>query len=268
VFRPSSESVGWIFYNDKFPLDLQQTNVGSKGHTKGVLVFDIESDSALWLLHSVPRFPLSTSDGFPSDELDYGQTFLCVTLRNVATAETIVRQMLTQQGPQTYGTHFPAALPTSSPWRDLADGMFSLSTTPSDIAFSSRAGRAFRSLAKSRLWGQDLWTDWVEVSLGIDLDMESWHRGALSGDHASDNHDVVTDVISIDLQPLGAPYAWQNVKDHANWAVSLHDNDDWVCVADINRQVSQGQRGSGTICFRERSLWADLSQINRFNLSL
>jgi deoxyribonuclease II len=95
--------------------------------------------------------------------------------------------------------------------------------------------------------------------------VESWRRSAIPGDQDSDDHDYVTDSISIDLEPLGAPYAWQNVKDHAKWAVSLQGNGDWVCVADINRQVSQAKRGGGTICFKQSPLWRALSQINKYN---
>ncbi len=265
VFGTTSDSLGYIFYNDEFPLELHKPDAGSKGHTKGVLAFDLESDSAIWLLHSIPRYPLPTSDDFPSDELDYGQTLLCVTLKDAATAETIAQQMLSQQGPQTYGARLPASLPASSAWHALAAGTFSLSATPSDLPFTSKGGRAFRSIAKSRLWGQDLWTDLVGPTLGVDLDVESWRRGALPGDEDSDKQHDAVDVLSIDLQPLGAPYAWQNAKDHAKWAVSLEGNDDWVCVADINRQLSQAKRGGGSICFQESTLWAALTQINKFN---
>ena len=45
------------------------------------------------------------------------------------------------------------------------------------------------------------------------------------------------------------------------WAVSLKS--DWVCVADINRMISQEKRGGGTIAFRDQTLWRDLSKIDR-----
>ncbi|HET6260808.1 MAG TPA: deoxyribonuclease II family protein [Chloroflexia bacterium] len=261
----TADSAGWIFYNDEYPLELHKVNAGSKGHTKGVLAFDLATNSAFWLLHSVPRFPLPGTDAFPVNELDYGQTFLCVTLKDVATAEMIAQQMLAQQGPQTYGARLPQSLDVASVWRALAADKLSLLATPTDITFSSLGGRMFRSIAKSRLWGKDLWTDLVGPNLGVDLDVESWRRGAIPGNEDSDNRDWVADDISIDLEPLGAPYFWQNAKDHAKWALSVEDNDDWVCVADINRQTSQAKRGGGTICFQESRLWANLSQIVKCN---
>ncbi|MGA7732224.1 MAG: deoxyribonuclease II family protein [Chloroflexia bacterium] len=261
LIQSQGDSAGWIFYNDEFPLELHKTNEGSKGHTKGVLAFDLDTDSAFWLLHSVPRFPLPGTDNFPADELDYGQTFLCITLKDVATAETIAQQMLSQQGPQIFGAHFPPSLDTSSVWQALASEQLSLLSTPSDITFVSRGGQTFRSIAKSRLWGQDLWTDLVGPNLGVDLDVESWRRGAIPGDEDSDSRDWVADDITIDLQLLGALYSWQNAKDHAKWAMSVQDNDDWICVADINRQTSQAKRGGGAICFQNSTLYAGLSQI-------
>jgi deoxyribonuclease-2 len=262
LFAAATDSTfGFIFYNDEFPLELNLTNNDDKAHAKGVLAFDLETDSAFWLLHSVPRFSHPAAADFPSDELDYGQTMLCITLKDVATAEAIAQQMLMQQGPQTYGARLPASLPANSVWHNLAAGNFSLSATPGDITFSSRGGATFRSIAKSRIWGKDMWSDLVGPSLGVDLDVESWRRGAIPSDDDSTPGYWVADDITIDLQPLGVPYAWQNAKDHAKWAMSLEDNDDWVCIADINRQVSQAKRGGGAICFQDSRLWAGLSAI-------
>ncbi|MDQ3707505.1 MAG: deoxyribonuclease II family protein [Chloroflexota bacterium] len=252
---------GCIFYNDEFPLELNLPNNGGLAHAKGVLAFDLGSDSAFWLLHSIPRFSHPTSGDFPSNELDYGQTLLCITLKDVATAEAIAQQMLVQQGPQVYGTRLPQSLPPDSVWHKLAAGDFSLSHTPSDIPFTSKGGATFRSIAKSRLWGQDLWSDLVGPSLGVDLDVESWRRGAIPSGEDSNKTEWVADDTAIDLNPIGMPFAWQNAKDHAKWAMSLENNDDWVCVADINRQVSQAKRGGGTICFQDSRLWAGLSAI-------
>jgi deoxyribonuclease-2 len=261
LFESAGEATGWVIYNDEHPLELHKPDDGSKAHAKGVLAFDLKSDTAFWLLHSVPRFPVPGTDDFPANELDYGQTFLCVTLKDVASAETIAAQMLVQQGPQTYGAQLPTALAASSVWHQLAAMKYSLQHTPSDITFLSRGGRTFRSLAKSRLWGLDLWTDLVGPSLSVDLDVETWRRGAIPPDEDSNKLDWVADDVGIDLQPLGSLYSWQNAKDHAKWAVSCEGNDDWVCVADINRQVSQAKRGGGSICFQESQLWADLSKI-------
>jgi len=254
-------SLGVVYYNDEYPSTLKKANNGSRGHCKGVLAFDTATKSAIWLLHSTPRYATPGSFDFPADELDYGQTYLCITLKDIAAAESIAQQMTTEQGPQTYGPALPKA--ASSVWHDLVNGKYTLSKQPSTVEFTSKGNMKFRSIAKSRTWGQDLWSDAVGDDLNVDLDVESWRRGKIPSTIDSNRKDNVDDVIDVDFGPLGFPYAWSETKDHAKWAQSLKGNADWVCVADINRQTSQSKRGGGAICFQHPALWASLSKIDR-----
>ena len=182
-----------------------------------MLALATASDSAIWFLHSTPRFPYLQKPDFPSEELDYGQTFICITLKDVKTAETIATQMLSQQGPQVYGAELPSLLGASSVWHELAAGRLTLSKDPADVPFSSNAGTHFRSIAESRLWDKDLWTDLVGDALKADLDVESWRRGAIPGTEDSDKRHDVGDAAAIDFQELGMPYEWPETKDHAKW---------------------------------------------------
>lgn len=176
--KQRSAGLGWIFYNDEIPG--KTANDGQKGHTKGVLAFDIATDSALWLLHSTPRFPHPEAPQFPHDEIDYGQTYLCITLRDLATAERIADQMRSQQQPQIYACHAPEGLDPQSPLALLAAGKEDPPVKePSIVKFTSRAGKAFQSIAKSRTWGKDFWNDLVGPHLEVDLYVETWRRGAV-----------------------------------------------------------------------------------------
>jgi deoxyribonuclease II len=251
-------TTGWVLYNDEIPG--ASVNNGARGHTKGVLAFDTASDSALWLLHSTPRFPHPRDVRFPVDEVIYGQTMLCVTLPSVAAAEAIAAQMLDEQEPQTYSPFIPDAITATSPLRELA-GMPRVpdSKDPQTVPFTSRGGRAFECIAKSRNWGLDYWNDLVGPELGVNLDVETWRRGVLPSTADSDKTHNVTDVLSVDLAPLGVPYTWSYTQDHAKWAVSTDPS--WVCVGDINRQVSQEKRGGGSICFQEEPLWKALASV-------
>jgi deoxyribonuclease-2 len=263
IYGDKSPTQGYVFYNDEYPQKLGKTNNEERGHCKGVLAFDTDSNTAFWLLHSTPRFPHPDNDDFPTDELDYGQTFLCITLEDAKIAESIAQQMVTQQGPQTYGVRLPDSLGADSPWRQLAAEKLAPSKAPSDVPFQSKAGQRFRSIAKSRIWGQDLWTDLVGPNLGASLDVESWRRGAIPGTKDDDHRDSVADITAIDLGSVGVPYAWPNAKDHAKWAMSIKDEGNWACIADINRQVSQDKRGGGSICFQDGTLWVGLAQIDQ-----
>ena len=66
------------------------------------------------------------------------------------------------------------------------------------------------------------------------------------------------DIKYINLGPLGIHMAWPETHDHAKWGITTHSN--WVCVADINRMISQRKRGGGTIAFRNETLWRGLSK--------
>jgi deoxyribonuclease-2 len=255
-----NEGLGWIFYNDE-RCD-QKPNDDEKGHTKGVLAFDTKSDSAFWLLHSTPRFALTTDADFPQDERDYAQTYLCITLKDVATANQIAQQMYEQQEPQLYCWNEHGNIPQDSYFYKLTQGVNVNETDPpSKIEFYSKGGERFYSIAKNRHWGKDFWNDLVGPELNVDLEVETWRRGTLAGTEDSDKEHTVTDILYINLEPLGVDYEWHYTQDHAKWAISK--GPDWVCVGDINRDTSQEKRGGGTICFQNKDLWQSLSQIEK-----
>lgn len=63
-----------MMYNDEKP---DGPTSSSKGHTKGVLLFD--TSSGYWLVHSVPKFPPPNAYDYPDSGRTYGQSFLCVS---------------------------------------------------------------------------------------------------------------------------------------------------------------------------------------------
>ena len=66
------------------------------------------------------------------------------------------------------------------------------------------------------------------------------------------------DIKFITLKSLDMPWGWSESKDHAKWGISIENN--WVCVGDINRMISQKKRGGGTIAFQDAALWALLKK--------
>lgn len=251
------KGLGWICYNDEVP-EGEGKDSSSYGHTKGVLAFDLESDTAFWLLHSWPKFPHIKTGALAVP--NYGQTFLCVTLQDVETARYIAEQMYHRQEPQTYECHLPSEIEENDIFYRVANAIDVNETDPAcDIAFFSKDWKAFRLMAKNRHWHRDFWIDLVGPHLQVDIDVETWRRGTVPDTKDIDGKDQVGDVLHIDLTPLGVNYQWHYTKDHAKWGVS--ETDDWVCVADINRQTSQEKRGGGTICFRNEKLWDSLRRI-------
>lgn len=267
IFSAAEEEgseIGWLLYNDEIP-DTHK-NDESKGHCKGILAFNRQDNSGLWILHSTPRFPVPGSAAFPEDEHIYAQTYIGITLDSYEAANAIAGQMLSQQHPQVYAYRLPDTQTIKDDIYHLCTGSeTSTDQLTSQITFSSRDGVQFRSIAKNGRWGEDFWIDLVGPALGADLNVETWRRGKMPGVHDSDPSLNVTDVGGIDLASLGVPSGWHYTDDHAKWATSTKGVDaglpGWVCVADINRQVSQEKRGGGSICFREEELWKALSSI-------
>ncbi|WP_395377370.1 deoxyribonuclease II family protein [Marinicella sp. W31] len=260
-----ADTVGWYLYNDEIPDEVigDRHNDEHKGHTKGVVIFDTATDTALWLLHSTPRWSIPGSTAFPDDERIYGQTFLCISLKNIATAESIAAQMLQQQQPQIYSSRLPDSLQQESAIRTLVNtSEMPKNTQPSTIHFSSRAGQDFQCFAKNRAWGEDFWIDLVAHELKTTVDVESWRRGSIPATTDPDDDGHADDVQFVNLKKLGIDSEWKYTHDHSKWAIA--ESKPVVLVADINRQTSQEKRGGGAIGFTNEKLWAALKKIELF----
>ncbi len=95
VYKKSAAN-GYIMYNDEQPVGNMD---GRYGHTKGVLAFDTRTHTSFWLIHSTPKFPSTNGPAFPGSGVGNGQSFLCITLENLAAAEKLAGIMRVQQQP-------------------------------------------------------------------------------------------------------------------------------------------------------------------------
>jgi deoxyribonuclease II len=188
----------------------------------------------------------------------YGQTFLCLSL-DIDTASSIAAQMATNQQPQVYLPRVPTSLDQHDPLYLLTQTINpNLAGDSSVINCTSKAGLAFKVIAKNRNWGKDFWNDLVGPTLGSDMDVETWIRGPIPPILDSDGIHKTFDVKYIDLSPLGVPYTWPETHDHAKWGLTV--DHDWICVGDINRMISQEKRGGATIALQDPMLWAELQE--------
>lgn len=256
VFKHPASTAGWILYNDEMPTSAHRNDSGVLGHTKGVLAFDTKSKTALWLIHSWPKYVDPAVSAKPTPM--YGQTFLCLAI-DLATANKIAAQMATDQEPQTYLPHLPASLAKTDPLYRLTQPIDT--GGPGDattIACTTRGGMPFKVIAKNRQWGLDFWNELVGPTLNADMNVETWIRGPVPSILDSDGIHKTFDVKFIDLRPLGTPWAWPETHDHAKWGLTLQKH--WICVGDINRMISQRKRGGGTVAFQDAKLWAALDK--------
>jgi deoxyribonuclease-2 len=58
----------------------------------------------------------------------------------------------------------------------------------------------------------------------------------------------VLNIQNVKVNLLGT-YNFNYTKDHSKWAVSLDSSLNVTCLAGINRQNSQNDRGGGALCF-------------------
>jgi len=273
IFNNPSSTVGWVLYNDEKPDGAKKSKTeaddGSLGHTKGVLAFDTATNTAIWLLHSWPKYAMPGEKALPTPK--YGQTYLCVSI-DITTANAIATVMINHQEPQVFASRLPDAIGANDPLRLLAQKIDPNATGDSHVMdFESRGGKAFKLIAKNRKWGGDFWNQLVGPALGVNMDVETWIRGAIPSELDSDapgalnlkGKEETFDVKAIDFTPLGAPWKWPETKDHAKWGIGVEK--DWVCVGDINRMVSQEKRGGGAIAFQEEALWTALSKTDSVN---
>ena len=256
-YKNPPASLGWILYNDEMPPDAQRKDNAHLGHTKGVIAFDTESKTAFWLLHSWPKYlnPEASAKEDPTPK--YGQTYLCISL-DLDTANQIAAQMIHHQEPQVY---FPrtANLPATDPLYILSQPLEPKQKADGDsIDVKSKGGMSFKVIAKNREWNRDFWNELVGPELKDDLDVETWIRGPIPPIADTDGIHKTFDVKYVNLGPLGAHWAWPETHDHAKWGITV--DQPWVCIGDINRMVSQRERGGGTIAFQNKTLWQGLSK--------
>lgn len=260
VFNSGDPDQGYIVYNDERTDGGQ--NAGTKGHTKGVLTFNKKTNEAMILLHSTPRFPAKGACTLPEEERLYGQTYLCVSLKDYDTISNMAAMMLRQQNPQVLmdDSYLPDSIGANEALYQLYhQENIKESHTPEHLTFYSKGDKEFRMIAKSKKWGEDFWIDLVSPELNIDINVESWRRGAVTeSEDDKVSKEEVEDVMEMNLAHLGLPnYAWKYTKDHSKWGV-VADVDlakgAWVCIADINRMKSQEKRGGGVICFKDENL--------------
>lgn len=260
---PATQHQGWFFYNDENPIDGSVNS--SRGHTKGVLAFDLASNSAFWLIQSTPKFPPKGAYGFPPTGLPNAQTLLCITLESAAAAQTIAHQMTLAQQPNVYlASKIPVDLASqpNDPRVLLMNDQVAGDGSPVNgvVPFNSRGGVKFMCMAKNKTWGLDFYNDLVGPALHENLEVETWEHDPKPKPLDSDKIHTVVDMAGIDLTPLGIPLQWPEPDDHAKLAISARSEQvHYVCVGDINFTIAQEKRGGGTVAFQCEALWHSLS---------
>ncbi len=257
--------LGWFFYNDENPIDGKVN--GARGHTKGVLAFDLNSNSAFWLIQSTPKFPPKGGYAFPTTGMPNAQTMLCISLKDATVAQAIAKQMFVAQQPNVYlASKIPAELakePNDARVKLMQDQV-ATGTTPVQVVipFYSKGGTKFMAIAKNKTWGLDFYNDLVGPTLHENMEVETWEHDPTPPPADSDKIHKVVDMKAVDLGALGIDVAWPEPDDHAKLAISdAAEKTHYICVGDINFTIAQRKRGGGTVAFQCEALWKSLFEI-------
>lgn len=299
----ANKDLGYFCYNDEDryePGKTTGTGPSPCGHCKGALAFDLASDSALWIIHSIPLLPMNAAFVYPPTGFKEAQTLLCIQLPNAAASKPIAQLIYDAHGPNVNVasdmltkafdktnnftnppvTNVPKTLGLDDPRVKLMqnqNGSSGLKPAPyaGQVPFSSKGGQKFLAIAKNRGWGdpacgqpvKDFYDVLVSTALNENIEVETWEDcGTLvpPEQEQGETHDV-ENMHSVNLSPLGIPWSWAEQNDHAKLAISDRNNppgtDQWVCVGDINFTDSMEKRGGGTCAFICDPLWKALSTV-------
>ncbi|XP_044055957.1 deoxyribonuclease-2-alpha-like isoform X2 [Siniperca chuatsi] len=235
------EDFGYMLYNDQPPDPYVAP--ASFGHSKGVVMLD--KQTGVWLSHSTPKFPkYHSKDFWPTSGNANAQTFMCVTYSYGEFKE--IGLQLQYIHTYSYDSDIPktfhnelrcvaqrSCYPKKEPWFRV-------------MTLTSKEGRDFTSFAKYKRFGDDLYSGLIENSLEQNLYVKSWGRMRRPlPSNCSIPHHVynVKEVKPLNMQPFS------DTVDHSKWCVTPDGG--LACIADMNREVSQMNRGGGAICIND-----------------
>ncbi|KYQ93158.1 deoxyribonuclease II [Tieghemostelium lacteum] len=271
-----SDDMLWIMYNDQLPeegssasSDSEESSDGQGpisstfAHSKGTLAF--KKSNGFWLIHSTPRFPWDPHQSayiFPENEVNNGQSFLCVSYDTQDNFDKISTKLFINR-PYIYAYNIPDTSigVSTSVINSLINGDYESSPATDTNALYSLKGVEFQVFAKNKQWNQDLYEMLIQPTLNQNMLVTSWRLGANSTimptfctpTYDYDSVNTMNFVFSGDGSDQ---YTWRYTKDHSKWAISFKDAEtSYVCIGDINRMYSQYKRGGGSACFSNSILW-------------
>ncbi|EGC30473.1 hypothetical protein DICPUDRAFT_157792 [Dictyostelium purpureum] len=257
----NSDDLLWFMYNDQPP---QGTADSYYAHSKGVVAFT--ENEGFWLIHSVPRFPHDPNHEdfyYPKNEINNGQSFLCVSYNAVDNFAKIAEKIFVNR-PFIYAFNMPlnVNLPSTSIIQSVIKGSYSSVSVTDDTILTSAKGNEFQVFAKNAAWGLDLYEDLIQATLKQDMVVTSWRLGkktSVMPSYCSNTGNFTYDSMNTLTFSFYSEYdgqvSWKYTKDHSKYALSIDEEESYICIGDVNRMYTQWRRGGGSACFVNKSLW-------------
>ncbi|CAN8002838.1 unnamed protein product [Ixodes hexagonus] len=251
--KNGKSDMAYVAYNDQVPENFYGTK---GGHSKGILM--VGATTAVWLQHSVPRFPKKLHDGryeYPESGRENAQLFLCVTFP--AKETDIIAQHLRVQYANVYQKDASKAMLKKYPiFHELYSGKYvtGKESLANDTLLSMKRQR-MRSVAKRGTWHHDIYTDIVAPYIvKDDIYVESWTNGAGGTVDAFCRLKYsVTDVKTVRIMFAShKQIKFSSKEDHSKWAVAAKKS--FFCFSSLNRMKSQYHRGGEVTCMENGQL--------------
>ncbi|XP_052092940.1 plancitoxin-1-like [Mytilus californianus] len=254
-------TIAYIMYNDQAPKKSPSLN---HGHSKGTVAFD--KTGGFWLVHSTPEFPPMKSDGYswPKSACTFGQTFLCISMNY---------NMMDRMGsvfmytyPKIYDTSLPSVFSADNPVLSnmiLGPKQHHVMDPPwyNVTQIISKGNNKFMSYEKFRDFHKDLYDGLLSTALQEDLLVETWREHGYSHNDLPSNCSIQYKVYNIETMIFpDEGIAFKTSKDHSKWAVSKNGGD-WLCIGDINRQMTQFKRAGTQVCFQNHQAWTSFRNL-------
>lgn len=248
-YKKKTEGFGYILYNDQPPKNLKPASA-SFGHSKGFVL--LNKTTGVWMSHSTPQFPsYQTEDFWPKSGKINAQTFLCVTypygeFKNIGIHLKYIHAYPYDSALPSYFyeelkcVSQRSCYPKVKPWFKVFD-------------LTSQKGRTFKSFAKYSRFHNDLYAGLIVNFTKQDLYVKSWGcmRQPLPSNCSETIPHFVYNIKEINPHRRGP---FNDTVDHSKWCVT--PSGDFTCVADMNREVSQMNRGGGAVCTDDLTIGA------------
>jgi len=231
----SRSSISILAFNDEFPNGKTFSN---NAHAKGVIAYDLQTDTGFYIMHSTPKFPTIddsiVSPKIPSTGKIYGQHYICTTIDHQGLHSLL--NGLAVSRPNVYydnGNLKPAN---------------SNDHTHTETIQIRMNHQKIIHLSKSPKHLDYFYSSVVSPFFNVNLSVESWNH-PLEPPQCDGAHSCV----NIQHVKFDPDVCWTIYQDHSKWAISDEGNRNVACFADINRAKSQNKRGGGALCFDNNS---------------
>lgn len=227
-------NIQYLVYNDEPPF--ATTYNFTSAHAKAVFFWD--SETAVALFHSIPKFPVGPNMslqyvGLLPNAWEYAQHIVCVTMTPME-IQTLL-PILGALGPRVYGGSLPE--PAS-----LHSQACTIQPIDNRLLF-----------AKPATFEVDIWSACVAPYFGTSLQVISWVHGTLDGPVCNVNQTV--DITQI---TYGFGESYTNYNNHAKWGIGEYP---LVCFGDLNRVTTQTIRSGAVLCWKDMDVYNSLQSI-------